>query len=65
MTSARKTYVCLTKEHLDSENRLVVPVRYRFDSTPKRDGWKPFWVNVNLNRIPVRYVTYKRVTGSN
>lgn len=55
-----KPTVSLVKEHLDRHGRLVVPVRHWDDVSPVRPGWKPWWVNVNLDRIPVRFVTYKR-----
>lgn len=39
---------------------LRVPVERSTDPTPAREGWKPFWVNVNLDRTPQKLVYYKR-----
>jgi hypothetical protein len=36
-------------EHITIRGDLSVPVARSIDRTPKREGWKPRWVNINLN----------------
>jgi hypothetical protein len=31
-----------------------------FDRAPEREGWEPFWVNINLERDPVKVFAYRR-----
>lgn len=40
--------------------RLRVPVFDSFDRPPVREGWEPFFVNVDLNRVPVKIFTYRQ-----
>lgn len=51
-------------EHIDNNGNLKVPVNNRFTQAPNRDGWKPFWVNVNMDRDPIKIFTY-RPNGTN
>lgn len=41
---------------------LRVPVANRLDPTPQREGWTPFWVNVNLDRDPQKLVYYRKAS---
>ena len=50
-------------EHINVDGRLEVPVWNYLDPTPIREGWEPYWVNVNLDRKPVRWITYRRPKG--
>jgi hypothetical protein len=48
-------------EHIDIRGQLKVPVASAMDNAPKRPGWEPFWVTVNLDRDPQKMVTYRRI----
>jgi hypothetical protein len=47
-------------EHIDILGHLRVPVADSFDRAPEREGWEPFWVNINLERDPVKVFAYRR-----
>lgn len=49
-----------TAEHIDERGRLSVPVERAMDVTPRREGWEPYWVNVNLGASPQKVVKYRR-----
>jgi hypothetical protein len=46
-------------EHVNTHGQLVVPVANSLDPSPKRPGWRPWWVNINLKRDPQKLVYYK------
>lgn len=50
-------------EHIDRHGRLVVPVERWLEPTPAREGWTPWWVNVNLAHPIQKVVTYKPVSA--
>ncbi len=54
-------------EFVDSRNHLHVPVVKSYDPAPKREGWKPRFVYINLLHPIQKVVLYERVnpTGSN
>lgn len=37
------------EERIDISGHLCVPVASSWDKAPVREGWTPFWVNVNLD----------------
>jgi hypothetical protein len=39
---------------------LRVPVERSIDKAPAREGWEPFFVNVNLDHPVQKVVSYKR-----
>jgi len=47
-------------EHINVNGDLEVPVARSIDAAPKREGWEPRWVAVNLNATPQKWVTYRR-----
>lgn len=53
-----------TTEHTTTGFRgreiLRVPVARSSDKAPVREGWTPFFVNVDLTRTPQKIVSYKR-----
>ena len=49
-----------SEEYIDILGHLQVPVASWWDSAPKREGWIPYWVNINLSREPVKIYSYKR-----
>lgn len=51
-------------EHITITGSLSVPVARSIDPSPKREGWKPYWVNINLaDEQTQKQVLYKRVTA--
>lgn len=48
------------EEYIDIQGHLCVPVANWLDKGPVREGWIPFWVNVNLNDPIQKVVSYKR-----
>jgi hypothetical protein len=50
-----------SEEHVDIHGHLCAPVARSIDPAPKRHGWKPYWVNINLNDPVQKVVKYKRV----
>lgn len=48
-------------EHIDVIGQLQVPCFSSWDRAPSREGWEPFFVAVNLDRRPQKWVTYRRV----
>lgn len=46
-------------ERIDHRGQLQVPVFDWWERPPEREGWKPYFVNVNLNRVPVKVYTYR------
>jgi hypothetical protein len=50
-----------SEEHISSFGVLRVPVKRSYDPTPKREGWEPFFVNINLDDPIQKVVSYKRV----
>ena len=40
--------------------RLYVPIEKTWDVDPVIEGWKPYWVNVNLSASPQKWTLYKR-----
>jgi hypothetical protein len=51
-------------EHITITGSLSVPVARSTDPSPKREGWKPRWVNVNLkDERTQKQVLYSRVTA--
>jgi hypothetical protein len=48
-------------EHLDVIGNLCVPVDSSIEVAPKREGWEPFWVNVNLSRKPQKWILYRKL----
>jgi hypothetical protein len=49
-----------SEEFIDIRGHLNVPCTSSLDPAPTRDGWAPFWVNVNLNDPIRKVVFYKR-----
>jgi hypothetical protein len=53
-----------SEEHIDISGHLKVPVTHSIDPAPEREGWVPFWVNINLNPDSndgiEKVVSYKR-----
>jgi hypothetical protein len=47
-------------EHIDVYGHLTVPVDSSWDRAPGREGWEPYWVTVNLDNRPQKWVTYRR-----
>lgn len=47
-------------EHIANSGHLKVPVMRWLDSPPAREGWEPFFVNVNLADPVVKVYTYRR-----
>lgn len=47
-------------EHIDVFGQLVVPCNSSFDPAPRRDGWVPRFVSVNLGARPQKWITYRR-----
>jgi hypothetical protein len=45
---------------MNNETRIVEVKRW-IDPAPILPGWIPWWVNINLNRVPVKIITYKKV----
>ena len=52
---------CWNTEHIDIQGHLSVPVESAIERSPKREGWKPFFVTTHLDRRPQKNVKYKRV----
>jgi len=54
-----------SEEHIDITGRLRVPVASWWDDPPKREGWEPYFVNVNLdpetNDGMAKVYSYRRV----
>lgn len=52
------------EEHIDYKGDLKVPVARSIDPAPTREGWKPRWVNIDLdserNQGVAKVVTYER-----
>lgn len=52
-----------TTEHTTTGYRgmpvLRVPVARSIDKAPHREGWEPFFVNIDLKRDPQKIVSYK------
>ena len=55
-----KTDELRATERVDQSGRLHVPVAKSMDRTPKREGWEPFFVNIQLNRPTQKVVIYGR-----
>ena len=51
-------------EHIDVCGHLVVPLATSITRTPTREGWEPYFVAVNLNATPQKWVTYRRPRGA-
>lgn len=49
-----------TNEHIDVCGHLHVPVANSFDPAPTREGWVPFFVNIQLDRTPQKHHIYRR-----
>ena len=47
-------------EHIDVCGQLKVPCISSWEREPKREGWEPFFVAVNLNAMPQKWITYRR-----
>jgi hypothetical protein len=47
-------------EQVDSFGRLIVPIKRLLGAVPEREGWRPTFVNVNLNRDPVKLAYYEK-----
>ena len=47
-------------EHIDVYGQLKVPLDSSWDSAPRREGWEPKFVAINLNAKPQKWVTYRR-----
>ena len=48
------------REFIGVYGHLEVPVESSWESTPKREGWEPCWVAVNLSNRPQKWISYKR-----
>jgi len=46
----------------DHRGCIRVAVKERLSPPPKIEGYYPSWVNVNMNRDPVKIVTYQPTT---
>lgn len=47
-------------EHIDISGHLNVPLADSFEKAPEREGWKPFFVNIDLSHPTVqKVVKYK------
>jgi hypothetical protein len=51
------------EEHIDSRGHLRVPLERAISLSPTRAGWKPFWVNVNLDDPIQKVVVYRKVSS--
>lgn len=49
-------------EHIAINGHLHVPVMRWIDPAPRREGWEPFFVTVNLSRTPPKQYIYRRVS---
>ena len=49
-----------SEEHISIYGHLKVPVARSTDPAPEREGWEPFFVNVNLDHPIQKVVTYRR-----
>lgn len=49
------------EEYIDIQGHLKVPVASVRDKAPEREGWKPWWVNINLRDPIQKVVIYRRV----
>ncbi len=47
-------------EFIDSRDHLHVPVANSLDPAPKREGWKPYFVNIVLTRPTQKVILYQR-----
>jgi len=54
-----------SEEYIDIRGHLRVPVPSWFDRAPQREGWSPFWVNIDLrpdhNEGAVKVYSYRRI----
>lgn len=39
-----------SEEYIDIGGHLRVPVASSWNQAPEREGWEPFFVNINLNK---------------
>ena len=49
-----------SEEHIDIRGNLCVPVARSIDPAPKREGWTPYWVNIDLSDPIQKVVKYHR-----
>lgn len=47
-------------EHIDVIGQLQVPCHSSRDRAPRREGWEPCFVSINLNARPQKWVIYRR-----
>jgi hypothetical protein len=47
-------------EHINVNGHLEVPLASSWDRPPVRKGWEPFFVAVNLDAKPQKWVIYRR-----
>jgi hypothetical protein len=47
----------------DRHGRIQLGLSHRLANSPEIPGYMPIWINVNLERDPVKIVTYKPTTN--
>lgn len=50
-------------EHIDVFGHLRVPVDSSLDRAPKREGWEPYFVSINIKARPQKWFTYRRIAA--
>lgn len=51
------------REYIDTSDHLHVPLPSWWDDSPARDGWTPFFVNINMDHPIQKVVIYERAAA--